>query len=39
MKFINLTVRRVRGKLSIRLKIGKISLGLDVPSIKQTSVG
>ena len=29
MKF---TIRRVRGKLSIRLKIWKLSLGLDIPS-------
>ncbi len=32
MKFVKLTIRRARGKLSIRLRIWKISLGLDVPS-------
>jgi hypothetical protein len=29
---MKLTFRRARGKLSIRLTIGKICLGLDVPS-------
>jgi len=29
---MKLTIRRVRGKLSVRLKIWKLSFGLDVPS-------
>jgi len=32
MKHFKFTVRRVRGKLSFRLKLWKLSLGLDVPS-------
>ena len=34
MKFAKITVRRVRGKLSIRITLWKLSLGLDIPSIK-----
>jgi hypothetical protein len=34
MKNIKFTVRRVRGKLSIRVRLWKLSLGLDIPSVQ-----